>query len=1225
MYGGSGKMGRGGRGAKRMLHSPLPPAPPHRPAGGVSRPPIGAAGPAPRNRQSGGPGSGPGPAPSAHEETFSLVSTDPLAFGMIIRLTPDLVEEITRVEAQGGTAQIKFDSNPNNSSGNVIDVGGKDFRFTWSRELGDCDIYEERRSGEDGNGLLVESGSAWRKLNVHRILDESTKNHVKMRSEEAERLLKSRKAIVLDNGNPSMKNQMKALAAAAVDSNQRWIPFKKNKEAAFKKRKFEPSQVAITGPPKAVLKSGLSSTTTTKGRQLSVSPLPSPPEHSVASVSPFGIGNLSRINTSIDEVTPQVMSKENITNSEKEITKKAVGAAGHKGRVGTTPTDLRCTLITLLSENPKGKSLKALENAVGDTNPNSGKMIESIIKEIATLQAPGRYFLKPEVEMETFKKPSSESGSSPECAREQMPVTESTFLEKAPAEESDQQIQLSSGIGEESNLLEKIDTQQNSPNHFASDKKVSNNSEGRAGSSSESGSDSDSDSDSTNSGSDSGSQSRSPAGSGSGSSSDSESDGSSSSKEGSDVDVDIMTSDDEKDETDHKLQAPYSTPYDDGHEHNDVDEKCDDMVVGVEITEGSPIDDKIKMCENLETERAEITEFVLHETNTRPLEERLSSSPDKFKQSESQQVPHAVNATNDRAGKQSVTDRWTMAKHSSGHDHSDRMERNPKKSKRASDPKHFQGKSDSGKRLKAGSSEQDPYKDHSSIDNRDRNPDIDSRKGYGVAVPGRPMKSENIHRTQLGVDLQSPSVPEVQELVQRSGDISARGAERPGKYAKNLGRSNKHSERISVFPDESNGSVMKSFHLQEKFPVTGEDSYACEKSLTKNVREIVVGDKLSTYADSHYRKSGEESVKLKDGGQMTHLHSSTLPKENMLRRELSDLELGEFREPVTGEEIQGVKRQFERNSSFKSSENKSNASDNLNSDLSKGRSVGKTIQESKRQSPAHTKVGDQGNTEGLFRKRMLEDDVEDSTRPQQRGALSQAQQLQRVDRVDSEVSQLDKLGDTVSKGRKNDARASQGNGLESHASTHRKTTAIMIHQNDPKHSGQTVSSDSVKETKLQKSNTVTDLDERRNGSYWMGSNTNGGKRKESFSDEDDSVYSKYDKDEPELRGPIKDCSQYREYFREYHEKFEHYLSLDKKMEKCRVFDKLRCDIELTKGRDTEAFCKIGEQILEAYRQCIGRYKWMKKIFIVLHEELAVIKQRVKDFQQTYIGETHSGD
>lgn len=78
----------------------------------------------------------------------------------------------------------------------VIHVGNKSFKFTWSREPGDlCDIYEERQSGEDGNGLLVESGGTWRKLNVERELDESTKNHVKMRSEEAERKHKSRKYV----------------------------------------------------------------------------------------------------------------------------------------------------------------------------------------------------------------------------------------------------------------------------------------------------------------------------------------------------------------------------------------------------------------------------------------------------------------------------------------------------------------------------------------------------------------------------------------------------------------------------------------------------------------------------------------------------------------------------------------------------------------------------------------------------------------------------------------------------------------------------------------------------------------------------------------------------------------------------------------------------------------------------------------------------------------------
>jgi len=78
----------------------------------------------------------------------------------------------------------------------VIDVGGKEFGFTWSRD-DLCDIYEEHQSGEGGDGLLVECGSAWRKLNVLRTLDESTKKHVKKRSEEAERQHKSRQYVFI--------------------------------------------------------------------------------------------------------------------------------------------------------------------------------------------------------------------------------------------------------------------------------------------------------------------------------------------------------------------------------------------------------------------------------------------------------------------------------------------------------------------------------------------------------------------------------------------------------------------------------------------------------------------------------------------------------------------------------------------------------------------------------------------------------------------------------------------------------------------------------------------------------------------------------------------------------------------------------------------------------------------------------------------------------------------
>jgi hypothetical protein len=123
MYGGSSKLARGGgvagrgTGAKRPHSFPLPP--PHRPSG---------PGPGTAGRLSlGGRGSGSasiprsrGSGPAAAEETFSLVAgNNPLAFAMIIRLAPDLVDEIKRVEAQDGTPRIKFDASANNSAGNV--------------------------------------------------------------------------------------------------------------------------------------------------------------------------------------------------------------------------------------------------------------------------------------------------------------------------------------------------------------------------------------------------------------------------------------------------------------------------------------------------------------------------------------------------------------------------------------------------------------------------------------------------------------------------------------------------------------------------------------------------------------------------------------------------------------------------------------------------------------------------------------------------------------------------------------------------------------------------------------------------------------------------------------------------------------------------------------------------------------------------------------------------
>lgn len=125
MYGGSGKLGRGRGGgpANRNIHSSFQPSSVQRPSttstGGRQ-----STGGGHRNRTSTvtAPVTG-----SAVDETFSLVRNNRLNFGMIIRLSPVLVDEIKRVEAQGGVARIKFDASAKNLAGNV--------GFNWSEYL----------------------------------------------------------------------------------------------------------------------------------------------------------------------------------------------------------------------------------------------------------------------------------------------------------------------------------------------------------------------------------------------------------------------------------------------------------------------------------------------------------------------------------------------------------------------------------------------------------------------------------------------------------------------------------------------------------------------------------------------------------------------------------------------------------------------------------------------------------------------------------------------------------------------------------------------------------------------------------------------------------------------------------------------------------------------------------------------------------------------------------
>ncbi|KAK7261736.1 hypothetical protein RIF29_28055 [Crotalaria pallida] len=495
--------------------------------------------------------------PLLSEEAFKLVSGGNPAFSMIIRLAPGMVEEIKRLEARGGRSRVKFDPNPCNQEGNIIDIGGKEFRFTWSQEFGDlCDIYEERQSGEDGNGLLVESGCAWRKLNVQRTLDESTKNLVKKRSEEAERKHKSRKAIVLEPGNPSMK----ALAAAEAAPQKN---YNKKKEAAPpKKSKVEILQVG--GPPKSTSKPGSSSTTHTRSTA-KCSPLSSALGQTAASSSKLGAVNRSQ--GIVDAVPSREIVKQDTNNgSEKEILTIINNATYNiqesKGKNIAEPIDLESILISLLMNKPDGVTVKALEKAVKGIIPNPKKKIKPILRKIASYKSPGRYILLPRVDLESSKKSLTESGSSPDDnhllqsthqeSHDEIPAPQGGSGENVPSNALEELGQLKAKVVELTKTLENMNAQNASPDIFG-EKKGPDLGEGQGGKPNDNGngSDSESETDSSDRGS-GGSHSRSR--------SDGENGASSKSMDASDEDldedVDIMTSYDLKESSLNPVKSP---------------------------------------------------------------------------------------------------------------------------------------------------------------------------------------------------------------------------------------------------------------------------------------------------------------------------------------------------------------------------------------------------------------------------------------------------------------------------------------------------------------------------------------------------------------------------------------------------------------------------------------------------------------------------------------------
>lgn len=689
-------------------------------------------------------------------------------------------------------------------------------------------------------------------------------------------------------------------------------------------------------------------------------------------------------------------------------------------------------------------------------------------------------------------------------------------------------MQLNSKSNEAPDSLEKVDVLQNSTDVFG-EKKVSDNSEGPVGSSSDSGSDSDSESDSSDSGSDSGShsrsRSRSPAGTGSGSSSDSESDASTNSKEASDEDVDIMTSDDDR-EAKHKLQATglgspkspvlwktingESSHIESNEKQDGLSDVVEDMLEAEHVGEVAALSDSVP---NREGER--------HVDGTEP-----------------SNTYHEHRGRHDPLGKiNSETD--IPSKDVFKHDQSESSEKVPRgKHKRTTEDKHIEEKPDRIKKLKAGNSNQpqvsgsrtstlveshqssppdipfeDPHKGPSlQMSNRmtrDVNSGFGSQRGYDHGISGRSK-----------TDSQQPS-----RFSDPTGPAKTTPTtERQGKHPENTGRTVKHPEKSL--------KMTGGFSMQrEKFNREAPDDYntADYKGPAKLSKEDF-GEKPINPVDSHYRKlemfgnvNEFESVSNSQNSPKDEsMNISNRPIGNgrakVMQRELPDLELGEFRESLP-EETHGFVKQIERRSSFKKSENTPLRSEILDSDSSKGKPPGKVMTETSKPSLLDPVSS---NPEGIPRRGIPEHYAEDLSRPHQRVAQFQQRQFQsRVDTNDS-GTQNNRVVESSNRSRAVDTARSLDAAPEVRGNPQNRISLVASQENEAKRG---VIPSSKKESKRQKSNSVPDLNNKQKDASLTGSSDGGQKRRESSSDENSCPYTKYDKKEPEFKGPIKNLSQ----------------------------------------------------------------------------------------------------
>ena len=461
---------------------------------------------------------------------------------------------------------------------------------------------------------------------------------------------------------------------------------------------------------------------------------------------------------------------------------------------------------------------------------------------------------------------------------------------------------------------------------------------------------------------------------------------------------------------------------------------------------------------------------------------------------------------------------------SSRNKQSDRLSKG--KHKRGSDVTNIEDKSEGAKRLKAGHLTRESYSPGTDVQmfgnsrnfspfeftedtgraDRQRNCNLGFQKGYSRALPAK--SSSDLQKTgQRSFDqrpLGNPSYP----------------IEKSDKLGESIRYNRKHTGKdfraheVSFVPENKSHKDAQN-----------EDIYATEKKVPRNSRDGSNGSKKSLLSvDSNYQKHGEMVGRLKEGRQGTQSHLGKSPMDNnrtglnkssavngrgiSLKGELSDLDLGELRESIPEETI--VAKQFERKGSFKHIGIEANTSEVISSNITEVKPLLKATLDSGRP----TLVLSSGFPSNLdnTNKKNVDNHFEDSAQSRSRVTQVHSHHL----KADStNVGSKKKLTEMSTKFRNSEFGVSRGIDLDGCSEINRS-------QKDTKHG---MVPYPVKESKRQTPDSCEEVPDGRKDLVFADRNNGDQKKKELSSDENSCSYSKFEKEEPELKGPITTFSQ----------------------------------------------------------------------------------------------------